>query len=408
MTNKKILLINRAVYVPGEGGYKRTMYLFDMMKELGYQVTLLTSDFNHYKKSTRDISEFRKNHPKYDDIVFLHTPSYSNNISVKRYHAERCWTKAVSLWLKQHSEEYSVVMLSMPDMNTIIDIHKICEKAAIKMLIDVRDLRPEAFHVLVKNDFLYRILFFPMKLKANRAYACADELIAVSNEYLKRGLSANKKSKNASAIYIGATLELFYQGIKAYGEEIEKKTEEFWLTYVGTIGTSYDFETIIEAMVSINKLAPNVKLKIIGQGPEEEKLKEYASKIHSQHVEFLGFMPYEKMAAYLSKSDITLNNIKRNASQSIINKVADYYAAGVPMLNSCINPEMQNLIQEYQTGLNYEPENVEDFIEKFMTLYENQNLRELYGNNAKKLALSKFDRKNSYNKILEIIDGMLD
>ena len=145
------------------------------------------------------------------------------------------------------------------------------------MLIDVRDLRPEAFHVLVKNDFLYRILFFPMKLKANRAYACADELIAVSNEYLKRGLSANKKSKNASAIYIGATLELFYQGIKAYGEEIEKKTEEFWLTYVGTIGTSYDFETIIEAMVSINKLAPNVKLKIIGQGPEEEKLKEYAS-----------------------------------------------------------------------------------------------------------------------------------
>lgn len=35
---KKVLFINSAVYLPGEGGYKRSMYLLDMMIRLAIHV----------------------------------------------------------------------------------------------------------------------------------------------------------------------------------------------------------------------------------------------------------------------------------------------------------------------------------------------------------------------------------
>ena len=28
---KKVLFVNSAIYLPGEGGYKRTLYLFDLI-----------------------------------------------------------------------------------------------------------------------------------------------------------------------------------------------------------------------------------------------------------------------------------------------------------------------------------------------------------------------------------------
>lgn len=74
---KRVLLINDAVYLPGEGGYKRTMYLFNMMLELGYDVTLLTGDFNHYAKKNRNVEKFRKDYPEYNDnLVILHKIPY--------------------------------------------------------------------------------------------------------------------------------------------------------------------------------------------------------------------------------------------------------------------------------------------------------------------------------------------
>ena len=61
---KKVLFINSAIYLPGEGGYKRSLYLFDLMKSLKYDVTLLTSDFNHYSKEKRDIEKFYREYGK--------------------------------------------------------------------------------------------------------------------------------------------------------------------------------------------------------------------------------------------------------------------------------------------------------------------------------------------------------
>lgn len=400
---RRVLLVNNVVYLPGEGGYKRTMFMYDMMKRLGYPVTLVTGDFNHYKKSVRDVEKFKKDYPDYSDIVFLHMPKYKKNISLKRYFSEKYWSSKFNKWFKINAKNFDVVFFSDIDYNLPVD--KICIKHGIKKIVDIRDLRPEAFKVVVKNDLLYRILFFPMKLKANKAYACADEFVSVSKEYLDRGLSANSKSQNPAVVYLGSTLERFFEGVEKYSGEISKPEGEFWVSYAGTLGESYDLFTLIEAAKKLESIyGSKIKVKILGQGPDEEKLKKYTKKIDAKNVEFIGFLPYEKMAAFLCASDVTVNAIKKNASQSIINKVADYFAAGIPMLNSCTCQEQRDMVDDYQVGINYEAEDAESLTETICKLVEDPILCKKYGENAKKLALEKFDRRTSYLEILKRID----
>lgn len=400
---RRVLLVNASVYLPGEGGYKRTMYMFDLMKSHGYQVTLATSDFNHYTKQQRNESKFRIEYPDYSDIVLLHMPKYSKNVSVKRYYAEKYWSHEFKKWFRINAHRFDIVLFSDIDFNLPVD--KICDKHGIKKLVDIRDLRPEVFKLVVKNELLYNILFFPMKLKANRAYACADELIAVSQEYLDRGLQANKKSKNPLVVYIGSTFEKYFDGVKKYSFEFDKSENEIWVTYVGTLGESYDLFTLLDtAKHTEKKYGDRVRFKILGQGPLSDALIGYCNKHNISNVDFLGFLPYEKMAAFLCKSDITVNAIKKNASQSIINKVADYLAAGIPMLNGCVCREQWDMVEKRKIGLNYEAENSDSMFKALCDLIDNPTLRRQFGENALTLALEKFDRKTTYPQILKLID----
>lgn len=400
---KNVLFVNSSIYLPGEGGYKRTLSLLDMMLEMGYKCTLLTGDFNHYSKKSRDINKFRNNYPEYNkSIEILHKIPYKKNVSFKRFYSDKMFESNIAKWVKHHIKEYDVVFVS--DQEAVIKISRILKNETATLIIDIRDLFPEALKVVFKNELLYKFLTYPFKIHEDKSFACADELVAVSKEYLERGLLTNKKSQNPEVVYIGATLELFDEGINSYSNKIVKQDNEFWITYAGTIGASYDFKTIIDAMSILEKQHSNIKFKILGQGPDEKMLKEYCKEIGTFNVDFLGFKNYPEMAAYLSKSDITINNIKKNASQSIINKVADYFASGKPMLNSCRNKEMQWLINNFKTGLNYEAENVQDFIDKFYVLYNDKSLCSKFGKNARQLAESQFDRKTSYKKIINVIE----
>lgn len=405
MEKRRVLFVNNVVYLPGEGGYKRTLYLFDMMRNMGYQTTLVTSNFNHYKKEVRDLDCFKKEHPDSGDIRFIKVPAYKTNISLKRYYSEWVWTFKFKKWLKEHIEDYDVIYMNMPDYDQINAVKGLCKKHGKKIILDVRDLRPEAFHVMIKNDTLFRILFYWMRVSADNAYKCADELVAVSEEYLHIAQRVNRKSKNPAVVYIGAILDKFYEGIQKYASDIDKHVDDIWVTYAGTLGESYDLDTVIAAAKKAKeKGLKDLKLKILGQGPSEEHLKKYASEICADNVDFVGFVDYEKMAAYLSKSDMTINAIKKQASQSIINKVADYFAAGIPMLNSCCCQEQLDMVDNYRVGINYEPGNVDELCDCIIKLAKDEELRTEMGKNARKLAEEKFDRRNSYKELINRID----
>lgn len=248
--------------------------------------------------------------------------------------------------------------------------------------------------------FISDLIFYPMKKKADYIYSAADEIIAVSQTYAERALKVNKKCKKANVVFLGT--ELAYFDRLAEENKIENKPyEEIWLAYVGTLGYSYDLICVIDAL-GLLKDKYNIKFIVMGDGPLRTKFKKYAEE-QGINVHFTGRLDYGKMVGILSSCDIAVNPIVKGSAGSIINKHGDYAAAGLPVLNTQECLEYRELLLEYNAGLNCENNNPADLAEKLSYLCENADLRKVMGQNSRKLAEQKFDRRKTYSLIIQRI-----
>ena len=80
---------------------------------------------------------------------------------------------------------------------------------------------------------------------------------------------------------------------------------------------------------------------------------------------------------------------------------------GLPVVNTQESEEYRRLVNEYQIGINVQNGDSKDLADKIEILYNDKNLREKFGANNRKLAEEKFDRKNTYRKIIEIIESQI-
>ena len=195
--------------------------------------------------------------------------------------------------------------------------------------------------------------------------------------------------------------------MEKYKDKIEKNANEFWVTYAGTLGASYDIKTLISAASLLKKEGyDSIKIKVLGNGPMKEELENIAKSIHC-NVDFLGYIEFEKMAAYLYKSDILINSFVKKAPQSIVNKIGDYLAAGKPMINTCSSKEFSEKVVKDGFGINVEAENAVELAKAMKEFFFNKEKCVEMGRNARKIAEKEFDREVSYEKIVKMIDGLL-
>ena len=190
-------------------------------------------------------------------------------------------------------------------------------------------------------------------------------------------------------------------------DEVQKPEGEFWVTYAGTIGTSYDIRTMVLAADVLKERGyDNIHMKILGGGPLKEELEELASTLKG-NVDFVGYAPYEKMAAYLKKSDILVNSFVKKAPQSIVTKIGDYLAAGKPMINTCSSPEFRGKVETDGFGINIEAEDKIILADAILELYKDEGKRARMGERARRIAQEQFDRPYAYRKILELMERLM-
>src|SRR5690606_18542227 len=155
-----------------------------------------------------------------------------------------------------------------------------------------------------------------------------------------------------------------------------KNKKELWVAYVGTLSHSYDIPTVIDALAILKtQKGINVKFVVIGDGPLRETFELYAQK-KDVWVEFTGRLGYGKMVGLLTACDIAVNPIVRGSGGSILNKHADYSAAGLPVLNTQDSMEYRQLVDEWQIGLNCKSGDAHDLAAKMLEFIQSKELRE--------------------------------
>ncbi|MFV0363788.1 MAG: glycosyltransferase family 4 protein [Suipraeoptans sp.] len=408
----KIAVITMGVKLNDEKGYTRFRYLSELLVRCGFEVDLITTTFQHWEKTQRDISRIEKSAG--DDypfnLKFIYEPGYNKNIDLKRIRSHSVAAGNLKALLNREGD-YDLIYAEIPPNNVALVAARYAGSKGIPFVADVNDLWPEAMRMVIDIPIVSSILFYPLKKDAEEVYSLVSGVVGTSDEYRDRPFENNdrKECVPSVTVYVGNELREFDDGAEANLNKIDKGEDEFWVIYAGTIGTSYDIRTLVKAGQVLDKKQNNkVRIKILGGGPDKDELEEMVKTQNITCVEFVGYAPYDLMAAYLKKSDITINSFVKKAPQSIVTKIGDYLASGKPMINTGMSPEFRNKVSEDGFGVNIEPENVEVLVEAIEDMKNNLDRCKEMGRKARIIAETEFDRPKSYKKIEELINRLID
>lgn len=403
---KKIAVITMGVRLDGEKGYTRFRYLCDFLTEAGYEVDLITTTFQHWEKAQRDLNKIKKENYKFG-LKFIQEPGYRKNIDLKRVRSHKIAAKNLTTLLETEGN-YDLLYAEIPPNDVALAAALFARKKGIPFVVDVNDLWPEAMRMVLDIPLISPLLFYPLQRDAERVYALTSGVIGTSDEYRDRPFRNQKRQIPKETVYVGNELAVFDKGAKEQEEIVEKPGTEFWVSYAGTIGTSYDIKTLVLVGAELVKRGfKDIRIKILGGGPLKEALEGLSREKQIYNVEFVGYAPYDKMAAYLKKSDILINSFVRKAPQSIVTKIGDYLAAGKAMINTCMSLEFRKKVKADGFGMNIEPENVYILADTIIKLYENEDMRMEMGSRARRIAEEQFDRPKSYQKIETMIRKLI-
>lgn len=394
------------VVLPGETGSSRFTYLADLLVDAGMEVELITSSFHHMTKKHRQ-SDIPCSHKRGYRITLIHEPGYPRNICIKRLVSHYVFALNLRRYLNKPCSDYDLVYCAVPTPEAAIVAAAFARSRSIPFIIDVQDIWPEAMKLVLRNPLMSSILLAPLRALSDRVYSSADAIVAVSQTYLNRAMVHATRSRMSIVVPLGTDLSEFDQQAKIYSDRVTKPSGELWVTYIGSLGTSYDLPTLIRA-VSIVQTRVNTRLclMVLGDGPRKSAFEKMAVE-EGIHAVFTGMLPHGLMAAYLCKSDIAVNPLMRDSAGSITNKVCDYMSAGLPIINSSSNDELRTLIQDNAIGYNCKPEDPEDMARVLQLLCSDRDERVLMGSRARMLAEEILDRRKTYMRIVDLVKQAL-
>lgn len=403
----KIAVITMGVRLNGEKGYTRFRYICEFLADAGYQVDLITTTFQHWEKAQRDVEKIKTDSYRFG-IKFIYEPGYRKNVDLRRIRSHRIAARNLTALLEREGD-YDLLYAEIPPNDVALAAAEFAQHRGIPFVADVNDLWPEAMRMVLDIPVFSDILFYPLKRDAEKVYRLVSGVIGTSDEYRDRPFRNQDRPVPRETVYVGNELSVFDAGAEENMGGIRKENGEFWVTYAGTIGTSYDIRTMI---LSAEELAgrgrTNIKFKILGDGPMKKELEDLAVSRNISNVEFLGYAPYDKMAAYLKASDILVNSFVRKAPQSIVTKIGDYLAAGRAMINTCMSPEFRSKVENDGFGVNIIPEDAGILADAVESLYQDEALRLEMGRRARQIAEEQFDRPQSYRRIEKLIRGLIE
>ena len=401
---KKIAIVTFSCALNGEKGLDRLYFLADLFSKNGYDVELITSRFHHWTKSFRP-KEMNINREHFT-VIQCDELGYEKNIQIKRILSHRVLAKNILAYLE--GRHYDIVYCHIPDNHLAALVSSYAKRNHFPLIVDTEDLWPEAMRMVFNFPVVSDILFYPFARDAKRAYENASAVIGCSDQYRDQCETYGIHCEKKLTVYVGNDLARFDEGVRKFASEVDKPENEFWLTYAGTLGASYDIATLVRAaQILKEKGIDEVKVKILGDGPERTRF-ESVAKEKDCNVEFLGYQRYEKMAAFLSKSDVNVNSLIKSAPQGFASKIGDYLASGKPLINTGSNGEFRRAVEHEGWGLNVEAEKPEELTQAILFLKENPNLCKEMGEKARKIATQKYDRKTSYLAIIRLADSLIN
>ncbi len=178
-------------------------------------------------------------------------------------------------------------------------------------------------------------------------------------------------------------------------QNIEKaNNEEKYILYAGRLSEEKGVEELVVAFKNSN--SSDLKLKIIGEGPAFNKLKE---KYSNQNIDFLGSRPNHEVLKIIKKSKAVVTATKLLEGQPML--LCEASSLGVPSIFPRSGGIAEFFPKDYK--LSFEQFNYEDLKTK-IKMIENPKILEVEGKKSKEYIKNYLDKEKLLKKFTEVLN----
>lgn len=272
-------------------------------------------------------------------------------------------------------------------------------------VLEIRDLWPDsivAVGSLSKKSSVYKLL----KILENYFYKTAKKIIVVTDSFKKYLITDHKIPMNKIGVFKNGIIakeqlhKINFDEANAIKKSLGINSKSKIISYIGTHGLAHGLEFILRCA---KKLEENeIHFLFVGDGAKKKELIDLKYKLSISNITFVDLVTKSEVEKYITLSDYSLVNLKKSHEfkNVIPSKIFENVAAGKPILLG-VEGESKKIIENYNVGICFEPENENEFIKalaKMPSLIES----EAFKMGCKQLLLD-FDRKKIALQMLNFL-----
>jgi len=274
---------------------------------------------------------------------------------------------------------------------------KLAKKLSCPFVFEVADVWPDVpiGMGIIRHPLLKRWLH----AQTRRLYRSAAAICTFTEDMKEQIVSHDIASYKVHVIHNGVKLSAFVESPPADKELVK-------VVYTGSLGQANGLSQLLYAWKLIEKKwSKKISCHIVGEGNEGEMLRDLAKELELKSLFFHEPVAQQEIGAFLEGADIGLVCIAPFAvlQANGSSKAFEYMAAGIPCV---LNYEgwLAQYLADYTCGLSSPLGQVERFAQQINQLILNKELRREMGQNARRLAAQKFDRKILADKMLTLFE----
>lgn len=172
-----------------------------------------------------------------------------------------------------------------------------------------------------------------------------------------------------------------------------------YVLYLGRLSPEKGIWTLIHAFEQLK----NPRLKVVGTGPLEERLKQYIRDKGLRNIELLGFRDGSEKWELLRNSLFTVVPSILYETFGLV--VLEAYAAGKPVVGSRLG-SLPYIIEQNKSGVLFEPGSVDDLVKKVGYLLERPDAVDRMGRYARSLVEREYSSGACYQRLMGVFSSV--
>ncbi len=230
----------------------------------------------------------------------------------------------------------------------------------------------------------------------------ATELIVPTTKTYKLFTEKYKFEKNIHIIPTGIEVDRFFEEninkeeVQNLRKRLNLSKKDFVILFVGRLAEEKNVEFLIKSQKNLTKKYKNIKLIIVGDGPDKEKYEKLSNSLGlSENIIFTGKAAWGDMPYYYH-----ISNVFATASKTETQGLTIIEAMASQVVPVCMRDEaFQSMVTEELNGLFFE--NNEEYEKDIERLYQNPKELQRFDKQAR-IQAEHYSSKNYADRVLEV------